>query len=109
MAVVFDPDCHAWFEALDERVQDAVLRSLLVLQAKGPMLGQPYVDSIKGSRIANLKELRIQVGGDPWRILFAFDEARRAILLVGGNKAGDDRWYETNIPIAERRAKHHGF
>jgi hypothetical protein len=50
-----------------------------------------------------MKELRIQYQGEPWRILFAFDPQRQAILLVGGNKTGNKRWYEENLPIAERR------
>jgi hypothetical protein len=50
-----------------------------------------------------MKELRIQYQGEPWRILFAFDPLRQAILLVGGNKSGNNRWYQENIPIAEQR------
>jgi hypothetical protein len=50
-----------------------------------------------------MKELCIQYQGEPWRILFAFDPLRQAILLVGGNKTGNKRWYEENLPIAERR------
>jgi hypothetical protein len=50
-----------------------------------------------------MNELRIQYQGEPWRILFAFDPQRQAILLVGGNKTGNKRWYEENLPIAERR------
>jgi hypothetical protein len=65
------------------------------------------VDTVKGSRFTNMKELRVQVGGDPWRILFAFDPQRSAILLVGGNKRGDKRWYKTFIPIADERFERH--
>ena len=54
-----------------------------------------------------MKELRVQFRGDPWRILFAFDPSRKAILLVGGNKRGDKRWYKTNIPIADGRYRRH--
>jgi hypothetical protein len=67
------------------------------------------VDHVENSSVPNLKELRIQVGGDPWRILFAFNKQRQAVLLVGGNKRGDKRWYETNVRIAETRAKAHGL
>jgi hypothetical protein len=66
-------------------------------------LGRPYVDTIKGSAFTNMKELRVQYDGNPYRILFAFDPQRQAVLLIGGNKRGDKRWYEKNIPIAERR------
>jgi hypothetical protein len=54
-----------------------------------------------------MKELRVQYKGDPWRILFAFDPVRRAILLVGGDKTGDDRWYKKNIPLADARFDKH--
>jgi len=54
-----------------------------------------------------MKELRIQYHGDPWRILFAFDPRRAAILLVGGIKSGDKRWYEKHIRIADRRFERH--
>jgi hypothetical protein len=70
-------------------------------------LGRPCVDTLKGSSLANLKELRVQYKGDPWRVLFAFDPVRRAILLVGGNKAGDKRFYKTMIPVAEERFRRH--
>jgi hypothetical protein len=74
---------------------------------EGPLLGRPYVDTLKGSKYPNLKELRVQYKGEPWRILFAFDPIRQAIVLVGGNKTGDKRWYEKNIPIAETRFTEH--
>jgi len=73
----------------------------------GPKLGRPYADTIKGSKFTNMKELRVQFKGDPWRILFAFDPKRRSILLIGGNKRGDKRWYEKNIPIADARFEKH--
>lgn len=93
---------ETWFEAQDEDVRVAILAHLTALAAEGPQLGRPYCDTLKGSKVANLKELRVQVGGDPFRVLFAFDIERAAVLLVGGNKAGDKRWYDINIPIAEK-------
>jgi len=57
---------------------------------------------INGSRHSHMRELRVQVQGRPFRILYAFDPKRVAILLVGGDKTGNDRWYEVNIPIADR-------
>jgi hypothetical protein len=54
-----------------------------------------------------MKELRVQFRSDPWRILFAFDPNRAAILLVGGNKRGDKRWYRTHLPIADERFRRH--
>lgn len=73
----------------------------------GPGLGRPQVDTIKGSKLSNLKELRVQHRGEPWRVLFVFDPKRQAILLVGGCKQGNPRWYKEVIPIAERRYKRH--
>ena len=105
--VVFDADFETWFFGLDEAVQDAILASLPLLRERGPQLGRPHVDTVKGSAFAKMKELRLKVHGEPWRILFAFDTARAAILLVGGNKGGDKRWYKTNIPIADERFRRH--
>ena len=77
------------------------------MKLEGPLLGRPYVDTLKGSQYPNLKELRVQHRGEPWRIFFAFDPLRQAIVLVGGNKTGDKRWYEKNMPIAENRFAQH--
>jgi hypothetical protein len=74
-----------------------------VLGEFGPKLGRPRVDTLEGSSFQNMKELRIQYQGEPWRILFAFDPKRQAVLLVGGNKTGNKRWYKENIPIADKR------
>ena len=63
--------------------------------------------TLKGSAYPNMKELRIQIGGEPWRVFFAFDPRRSAILLVGGNKGGDGRFYEVNLPIADERYRDH--
>ena len=68
----------------------------------GPKLGRPYVDSVQGSRHSNLKELRIQSKGRPIRSFFIFDKKRRAVLLVGGNKAGDRRFYDQMVPKADK-------
>ena len=73
----------------------------------GPHLGRPYVDTLEGSAFTNMKELRIQFHGDPWRVLFAFDPNCAAILLVGGNKQGDKRWYKKNLAIADGRFQRH--
>ena len=72
-----------------------------VLKRMGPNLGRPYVDSVKRSRHENMKELRVQSKGRPFRIFFAFDPLRRAVLLIGGNKTGDKRFYARMIPIAD--------
>jgi hypothetical protein len=105
--VLFDEDFRAWFDTVDEGLREAILTCVTVLTQRGPALGRPRVDSVAGSKHSNMKELRIQYRGNPWRILFAFDSRRRAVLLIGGNKAEDKRWYERNIPIADQRFERH--
>jgi hypothetical protein len=65
------------------------------------------VDTLNGSAIANLKELRYKVGNRPYRVLFVFDPKRRAVLLIGGDKGKDKRWYKINVPVAEERYHRH--
>jgi hypothetical protein len=90
-----------WWNTLDEGEQDSIAVTVILLEQKGPMLPFPYSSGIEGSRHAHMRELRIQHKGDPYRVLYAFDPRRSAILLIGGNKAGNDRWYVENIPIAD--------
>jgi hypothetical protein len=82
-------------------LQDAIAAHVGLLEEVGPSLGRPYADTLRDTSIANLKELRVQHQGQPYRILFAFDPRREALLLLGGNKAGDKRWYRKAIPRAE--------
>jgi len=105
--VLFNEEFAEWLGALDEGLQDEILAHVEFLQQLGPNLGRPRADTVKGSKYPNMKELRIQHQGDPWRILFAFDPHRAAILLVGSNKRGDKRWYEKHIRIADRRFQRH--
>jgi hypothetical protein len=91
-----------WYGGLNDQDTDAVARIVGLLEHKGVALGSPYSSQIKGSNMA-MRELRVQSGGDPIRILYAFDPKRQAVLLLGGNKGGDDGWYETNVPLAEKR------
>jgi len=105
--VLQDNEFTAWLEEQEIDFQDEVFAYSELLSSYGSILGRPRVDTLKGSKFKNMKELRIQFKGEPWRILFAFDPKRRSILLVGGNKQGDKRWYDKNIPIADARfAKH---
>lgn len=67
----------------------------------GPTLEHPLSSKIIGSRHSHMRELRVQHKGRPFRILYAFDPRRTAILLLGGDKTGDDRWYERNVPVAD--------
>lgn len=101
--IIYHTEFNAWFEEQCESLQDEMLKVIGLLEREGPRLARPRADHIKGSSIKNLKELRIQWSGDPYRILFVFDPKRNAVLLLGGNKAGDKNWYERNIPIAEQR------
>jgi hypothetical protein len=90
-----------WFAAQIEGVQDDIDRSVGLLEAKGPQLPFPHSSGIEGGRHAHMRELRVQSGGEPYRIFYAFDPRRTAILLIGGNKVGDDRFYERMIPLAD--------
>jgi len=103
----FDAGFQAWFDGQGQGVQDAILAHLVLLAERGPQLGRPYVDTVEGSRFPNMKELRVQSKGDPLRCLFAFDPDRAAILLVGGSKRGDKRWYRANVPVADARFQPH--
>lgn len=92
-----------WFLGLAASEQQHVLATILVLEQFGPALGRPYVDSLKGTdKVKNLKELRVQHKGKPFRLFFAFDPLRQAVMLCGGDKTGNKHFYETLIPIAER-------
>ena len=105
--VQFDEDFLLWFGGLPEALQDEIFAHARLLRVRGPQLGRPYVDTLEASEFTNMKELRVQFQGDPWRILFAFDPNRAAILLVGGNKRGDRRWYKKHLPIADARFQRH--
>lgn len=99
--VLFEEPFEGWFLNLTEAERIDILAYINVLKEYGPRLGRPYVDTLKGSILKNLKELRVQHAGDPYRILFVFDPLRQAILLCGGNKTGDKQFYDRMIPIAE--------
>ena len=105
--VRIDTECRRWYNSLTELEKASVIAGAELLMEHGPRLGRPHVDTVEGSRYPNMKELRVQHAGKPIRILFAFDPNREAILLVGGKKAGDDRWYETHIPIADELFARH--
>jgi hypothetical protein len=89
-----------WFLTLESGVRIEIAAKISLLQQVGPTLARPHADTLKGSAYPNMKELRVQIGGAPWRVFFAFDPKRSAILLVGGIKVGDGRFYEVNLPIA---------
>jgi hypothetical protein len=105
MADEFEPE----FDALHEDVQTEILALSLVLEEFGPQLGRPRVDTLKGSRHVNMKELRFSAAKGEWRVAFAFDPRRRAILLVAGDKAGvsEKRFYRELIRKADIRFDAH--
>jgi hypothetical protein len=107
--VLFHDDFAAEFAALAESLQNELLAHALLLRNFGPGLGRPTVDTLKGSKYANMKELRFGWAGEVWRVAFAFDPARQAILLVGGDKGGADqrRFYKRLIALADARFDAH--
>ncbi len=94
-------EIEKWITQLDDDAKEAIYKNLLILKNIGPSLGRPYVDSIKESKYKNMKELRVQNKKRLYRIFFAFDPDRDAILLIGGDKRGDKRFYQRLIPIAD--------
>jgi hypothetical protein len=90
-----------WIAGLDDDAKEAIYKNVLILKELGPSLGRPYVDSIKNSKHNNMKELRVQNRKRLFRILFAFDPVRNALLLIGGDKRGDKRFYQRMIPKAD--------
>jgi hypothetical protein len=101
----FDPE----FDDLPADVQDELLAHARLLQEFGPQLGRPRADTLKGSRHANMKELRFKASDGVWRVAFAFDPKQRAILLVAGDKSGgsEKRFYKTLIKKADERFDAH--
>ena len=94
---------------LNERLQDELFAHAKLLANYGPHLGRPTVDTLKGSTYFNMKEMRFSWQQEVWRVAFAFDPHRQAILLVGGNKCGvnQSRFYKRLIDIAENRYQEH--
>jgi len=91
-----------WINELDNAERESVAAYVALLEERGPALEYAYSSGIRRSRYSHLRELRIQHEGRPYRVLYAFDPRRTAILLLGGTKKGDDRWYEVNVPLAEK-------
>jgi hypothetical protein len=103
--VLITDEYEHWFLSLTNDEQIDVLAMVDILEIKGPQLSRPYADTLQGTKkVRNLKELRIQHAGKPYRVFYAFDPKRNAILLCGGRKdgSGDKQFYQQMIPIAER-------
>lgn len=107
--VEFHPEFEPEFDAWTDPVRVAALATFKALERLGPLLGRPDVDTLAGSAHANMKELRFVADGGVWRVAFAFDPRRRAILLCGASKAGVNqaRFYRALIRTAERRFDAH--
>ncbi len=107
--VEFFSEFETEFQNLSEVVQDELLASLIPLKALGPMLGRPNADTLNGSKHANMKELRFDADNGVWRVAFAFDPARKAILLFAGDKSGTSqkKFYKKLIRKADERFDMH--
>ncbi len=107
--VEFHEDFEPEFDALPNKVQDKILARIRLLQAFGSELGRPNVDTLNGSRHSNMKELRFNAADGVWRVAFAFDPERCAILLVAGDKSGssESRFYNQLIKTADDRFDAH--
>jgi hypothetical protein len=92
----------AWWKTLNDDQQDDIAYSVGLLAELGPTLGFPHSSKANGSRLNQRHELQTQSGGRPLRTPYAFDPLRTAILLLGGDKTGDDRWFEKFIPLADQ-------
>jgi hypothetical protein len=96
-----------WYGSLSAFDQERIDFVIGLLEARGPALKRPYADTVNESKFPNMKELRAQSGGEPLRIFFAFDPRRIGLLLIGGNKGGDDRFYKQMITIADSLYSEH--
>ena len=111
--MAWDVDFHSQFvpefESLDEDVQDELYAHIDALKVFGPRMGRPRVDTVTGSRHANMKELRFDAADGVWRFAFAFDPLRKAIILCGGDKSGGSqkRFYRQLIAKGDARLDAH--
>lgn len=105
--IEFTDEFEHWWNELTEVEQDTLAASVQVLEQLGPGLTRPHSDTVKGSKHANMKELRTQCQGRPLRTFYAFDPRRSAILLIGGDKTGNDRFYDEMLPVADRLYDEH--
>lgn len=100
--VEYTDEFGAWWNTLSEDEQEDVAAIVGLLEEKGTQLPFPFSTGVGESKHSHMRELRVQSKSNPLRILYAFDPRRTAILLIGGNKRGDKRWYKTYVPIADK-------
>ena len=106
-SVEYTDEFGEWWASLSEDEQVVVAAKVELLEKFGPTLPRPHSDVIVTSRHSNMKELRGKAGESLLRVLYAFDPRRTAILLIGGDKSGNKRWYEEFVPIADRLFEEH--
>jgi hypothetical protein len=99
--VEFTGEFGAWWDGLTVEEQNSIADGVYVLEEFGPTLTRPLADTVRGSEYPNMRELRIQHQGRPYRVLYAFDPRRVGVLLIGGDKTGNSRWYEEFVPKAD--------
>lgn len=99
--IEYTDEFEIWWNSLSVREQDNIAAAVMLLEEYGPTLPFPYSSRIESSKHSHMRELRIQHAGKPYRVLYAFDPRRNAILLIGGNKTGNSRWYDEYVPIAD--------
>ena len=100
--IEYTDEFGGWWASLSEGEQDEIAIAVGLLEKEGPKLMFPHSSGISSSKHSHMRELRRQYLGNPYRVLYAFDPRRYAVLLIGGDKTGDDRWYEKNVPIADK-------
>jgi len=105
--VEYTDEFGEWWDALSEADQIAIAARVRELERRGPNMPFPYSSGVRGSRHREMRELRIQRGGRPIRVFYAFDPRRAAILLIGRDKTGDGRFYERYVPIADKLYDEH--
>lgn len=105
--VEFSDEFGEWWDGLNAAEQKSVDFTVSLLQELGPTLKMPHSSGVATSRHGRMRELRIQHEGRPYRVLYAFDPQRAAMLLIGGEKTGDDRWYEEYVPLADAIYERH--
>ncbi len=105
--IEYTDEFGGWWSGLLEEERVSITASVQLLEQRGPNLGFPHSSGINGSKHSHMRELRTQHSGRPFRTLYAFDPRRNAILLLGGDKTGDNRWYDVIVPIADRLYDEH--
>ena len=105
--VEYTDEFEVWWEGLDADEQESIAASVELLERLGPQVPFPHSSGIQQSRHGRMRELRVQHQGRPYRVFYAFDPRRMAILLIGGDKAGDDDFYDRVVPIADRLYDEH--